>query len=237
MNFFLGHVLLAVRPMTSPSIQFLNSTANATVRPIIFQKNSNNTVQPQLLTVMPAGVRVQQLTPVVRSTNNQAATIVRLMSPVTSAIRPGTNAQQIFQLNSASQQQTPLVIKAITANRPQQSIVLNAGTQQKTIISQSQGQQVVLLNQNMLNVSNNAMPSTQMTLQMMTMDRSTESTATELPSSDRNLPQLDGTYDSDTENNDKNEQRNGAQISDTTHDHPLHKLQIDGSIDEPVSSP
>ena len=95
----------AIRPVTSSNIQFLNTTSNvnsANVRPIIFhQKTSGNSNQPQLLTVMPAGVRVQQLTPVIRPSSNQSATIVRLMSPVTSGIRQtGTGQQQIIQLNT-----------------------------------------------------------------------------------------------------------------------------------------
>jgi hypothetical protein len=122
-----------MRPVNSSHIQFVNTTSNSTVRPIIFhQKSSTTSTQPQLLTVMPAGVRVQQLTPVGRTSSNQGTTIVRLMSPT---MRSGTGQQQIIQLNTNKQQQ-PLVIKAITtsSNRQQQQpILLAANTQQKLI--------------------------------------------------------------------------------------------------------
>jgi hypothetical protein len=132
---------------------------------------------------MPAGIRVQQLTPVVRTASNQPTTIVRLMSPATSTIRPGTGQQQFIQFNTNKQQQ-PLVIKAITTNRQQQQqqqpILLTANTQSKTILPQTQ-QQVLVLNQGQQQ---------KFTLQMPTKDHGqTESTT------DNNIPQLDGTVD------------------------------------------
>ncbi len=132
---------------------------------------------------MPAGVRFQQLTPVVRATSNQPTTIVRLMSPGTSTIRPGTGQQQFIQLNTNKQQQ-PLVIKAITAtatNRQQQQpILFTTNTQSKTI--QPQTQQVLVLNQGQQQ---------KFTLQMPAKDHG----QTEPTKDNNNIPQLDGTAD------------------------------------------
>ncbi|CAF5147234.1 unnamed protein product, partial [Rotaria magnacalcarata] len=163
-----------VRPATTSNIQFLNTNSSSgsnTVRPIIFhQKSSNNSTQPQLLTVMPAGVRVQQLTPVVRGASNQPTTIVRLMSPATNTVRPGsTGQQQIIQLNTNKQQQ-PLVIKAITtqtSNRQHQPILLTGNMQQKTMTTQSQ-QQVLVFNQNAFSTAGGQQP--KFTLQMKNFD-------------------------------------------------------------------
>jgi hypothetical protein len=150
---------------------------------------------------MPAGVRVQQLTPVGRPSTNQPTTIVRLMSPATAGIRPGTGQQQIIQLNTNKQQQ-PLVIKAITAqtsNRQQQPILLAANTQQKTILPQSQQQQQVLvLNQGQQQ---------KFTLQMTNVDQSNLTTTTtnlnngqQEPKPDSGIPQLDGSVDDQVNN-------------------------------------
>jgi hypothetical protein len=189
-----------IRSGTTSNIQFLNATSsNTTVRPIIFhQKQTTNASQPQLLTVMPAGVRVQQLTPVVRTSSTQPATIVRLMSPATTTVRPGgTGQQQIIQLNTNKQQQ-PLVIKAITAqtsNRQQQQqpIILTTNTQQKTGTSQTQ-QQVLVLNQNTF--SNTSGQQQKFTLQMTNsapthVDHGQQEPTTET----KGIPQLDGSVD------------------------------------------
>ena len=203
-NLFQKPTTTTAQTVRSPNIQFLNAnSSNATVRPIIFhQKPSANSPQPQLLTVMPAGVRVQQLTPVVRAATNQPTTIVRLMSPATTTVRPGTTPgqQQIIQLNTNKQQQ-PLVIKAITAqtsaNRPQQQpIVLttNAPQQQQ---QQQQQQQVLVLNQN----STGQQP--KFTLQMANVDHSqhesnnepTTTTTTTTTTPTPSIPQLDGSVD------------------------------------------
>jgi D-serine deaminase-like pyridoxal phosphate-dependent protein len=143
---------------------------------------------------MPAGVRVQQLTPVVRASSTQPTTIVRLMSPATTTVRPGTTGQQqIIQLNTNKQQQHPLVIKAITAqtsNRQQQPILLAANTQQKTITSQTQ-QQVLVLNQNTLTGQQ-----PKFTLQMTNVDQSTNiDNGQQESTKDNPIPQLDGTVD------------------------------------------
>lgn len=234
--------ILAVRPVTSSSIQFVNTNstnASNTVRPIIFhQKGTNNAAQPQLLTVMPAGVRVQQLTPVVRGTSTQPTTIVRLMSPATTTVRPGTTGQQQFiQLNTNKQQQ-PLVIKAIsaqTSNRQQQPILLAANTQQKTIPAQSQ-QQVLVLNQNTFSTASGQQP--KFTLQMKNIDQpnstSVNTTTVAAPAPtlttnndngqqesamDTGIPQLDGCID-----NDDYVDRRTAIIP-----------QLDGTIDDQVN--
>ena len=157
---------------------------------------------------MPAGVRVQQLTPVGRQTSNQSATIVRLMSPITSGMRPGgTGQQQFIQLNTTNrQQQTPLVIKAITTpagNRPQQQhqpILLTANTQQKTILPQAQPQQVLLINQNTFNNNhnNNQAAQPKLTLQVTSADKTPAATTEgnqQEPTASNILPQLDGTVD------------------------------------------
>ena len=182
----------AIRPVNSSNIQFLNASSNSTVRPIIFnQKGTSNSNQPQLLTVMPAGVRFQQLTPVVRASSNQPTTIVRLMSPSNSTgVRTTTNQQQFIQLNTNKQQQ-PLVIKAITtSNRQQQPILLAANTQQKTILPQNQQQQVLVLNQNTFN-NNQGQQQTKFTFQMTNNDNNQQEPTTK----DNNIPQLDGTVD------------------------------------------
>jgi len=200
-----------IRPITSSNIQFVNATSNSTGRPIIFhQKGATSTNSPQLLTVMPAGVRVQQLTPVVRPTTNQAATIVRLMSPMTSTIRPGTGQQQIIQLNATKQQQNqPLVIKAITASgtnrqQQQQPILLTTNSQQKPFTSQTGTQQILVLNQNSFNNHFQSGTQPKLTLQMTNVDPTiTTTTATttnhhndhpthESTGNETNLPQLDG---------------------------------------------
>lgn len=134
---------------------------------------------------MPAGVRVQQLTPVIRGTTNQPTTIVRLMSPATSAVRPGTGQQQFFQLNTTKQQQ-PLVIKAITASTAnrQQPILITSNTQAKTITTQNQPQLLVL----------NQGQQPKFTLQVANNDHSQqESTAS--ANNNNNVPQLDGAVD------------------------------------------
>lgn len=158
------------------------------MRPIILhQKGATNSTHPQLLTVMPAGVRVQQLTPMIRGVSNQPTTIVRLMSPATSTIRPGTGQQQIIQLNTNKQQ--PLVIKAITAsttNRQQHPILLTANTQSKSILPQTQQQQQ---QQQQVLVLNPGQPQ-KVTLQMTAKDPGQQT-----PTTDHNIPQLDGTVD------------------------------------------
>lgn len=132
---------------------------------------------------MPAGVRVQQLTPVVRTTGNQPTTIVRLMSPATSTIRPGTGQQQIIQLNTTKQQQ-PLVIKAITANR-QQPILITSNAQSKTITGQNQPQLLVL----------NQGQQQKFTLQVATNDHNQTAPPNNNNNNNNNIPQLDGAVD------------------------------------------
>ncbi len=141
---------------------------------------------------MPAGVRVQQLTPVIRTSSNQPTTIVRLMSPGTSTIRPGTGQQQIIHLNTNKQQQ-PLVIKAITAssssNRQQQPILLTSNTQSKTLVPQTQ-QQVLVLNQ--------GQQQQKFTLQMTNVDQSNytnNNNSQQKSTTDNTIPQLDGIVD------------------------------------------
>jgi hypothetical protein len=186
-----------IRSGTTSNIQFLNATSsNTTVRPIIFhQKQTNNSSPPQLLTVMPAGVRFQQLTPVVRTSSSQPATIVRLMSPATTTVRPGgTQQQQIIQLNTNKQQQ-PLVIKAIsaqTANRQQQPIIFSTNTQQKTGSPQTQ-QQVLVLNQNTFSNTSGQQP--KFTLQMTNSTANVDHTHQEPKTETGGIPQLDGSVD------------------------------------------
>ena len=196
---------LAVRPATSASsIQFLNSTTNSNSRPLIFhQKTNNASPQTQLLTVMPAGVRVQQLTPVVRGASNQPTTIVRLMSPGTTTagnIRSGTGQHQIIQLNTSKQQSQPFVIKGITtqaSNRQQQPILLTTNAQQRSMLPPGQ-QQVLVLNQT------SGGQQAKFTLQMTSADpvNSTEHPRQE-PSTGTGLPQLDGSIDDQVENLDQ----------------------------------
>ena len=188
-----------VRPGTTSNIHFLNATSSNTVRPIIFhQKTSNNSQQPQLLTVMPAGVRVQQLTPVGRTSSAQPTTIVRLMSPATTTIRSGNpgQQQQFIQLNTNKQQQ-PLVIKAITAqtsNRSQQQpIILSTNTQQKSVTGQGQ-QQVLVLNQNSFTSSSGQQHPT-FTLQMATPTPNPDPPHQEPNSEPAEIPQVDGGVD------------------------------------------
>ncbi|CAF0833913.1 unnamed protein product [Rotaria sordida] len=188
-----SHPTQTIRPTMSSNIQFVNASANSTVRPIIFhQKTTTTSTQPQLLTVMPAGVRFQQLTPVVRTSTTQPTTIVRLMSPTTSTIRSTTGQQQFIQFNTNKQQQ-PLVIKAITAsNRLQQPILLTTNTQQKTISPQTQ-QQVLVLNQNTLN--NNQGQTSKLTLSMTNIDPSNSintNHSQQTSTNDNTMPQLDG---------------------------------------------
>ena len=154
---------------------------------------------------MPAGVRLQQLTPVMRGATTQPTTIVRLMSPATSSVRPGgTGHQQIIQLNTNKQQQ-PLVIKAITAqttNRPQmqqqqQSIVLTTNSQQKSIVQQGQ-QQVLVLNQNAF--TNAGGQQAKFTIQMTNAEPMSVTAATPPSNTDAalqlpSIPQLDGSVD------------------------------------------
>lgn len=175
---------------------------NNNVRPLIFhQKSNNSSQQTQLLTVMPAGVRVQQLTPVVRGSTNQPTTIVRLMSPATTTagnIRPGTGQHQIIQLNTSKQQNQPLVIKTISnpaSNRQQQPILLAANTQQKSMLPPGQ-QQVLVLNQNAFSSSGGQQP--KFTLQMTSSDQVNITTNTD-PPTDTGLPQLDGSIDDQVE--------------------------------------
>lgn len=190
-----------VRPGTTSNIHFLNATSSNAVRPIIFhQKTSNNSQQPQLLTVMPAGVRVQQLTPVGRAGSAQPTTIVRLMSPATTTIRsanPGQQQQQIIQLNTNKQQQ-PLVIKAITAqtsNRSQQQpIILSTNTQQKSATGQGQQQQVLVLNQNSFANTSGQQQAT-FTLQMANPTINPDPPKQEPTSQPSEIPQLDGGVD------------------------------------------
>jgi hypothetical protein len=140
---------------------------------------------------MPAGVRVQQLTPVGRQSSTQPTTIVRLMSPGTSTIRPGTGQQQFIQLNTNKQQQ-PLVIKAITAstaNRQQPIFLTSNNTQPKTIGPQTQQQQVLVLNQ--------GQPQ-KFTLQMTNVDQTNYKNndhSQQESTTNNNIPQLDGTVD------------------------------------------
>ena len=135
---------LAIRPTTSSNIQFLNTTSNSNIRPINFHQNGTTTsTQPQLLTVMPAGVHIQQLTPVAHSSSTQPTTIVRLMSPKT------TGQQQLIQLNTPKQQ--PLIVKAIsTSTSNRQPILLTSNTQSK-VNSSSMQQSILVLNQNTTN--------------------------------------------------------------------------------------
>ena len=219
-------------------------------RPIIFhQKASTPTTQPQLLTVMPAGVRVQQLTPVVRGATNQAATIVRLMSPAMSNVRPSTGQQQIIQLNTnKQQQQQPLVIKAITGpniHRQQaQPILLAANTQQKMIAPQTQPQQVLLLNQNSFN--NNQSTQAKFTLQPGNAEASNSPQADQVqPEStgDSTLPQLDGSGSVDMCANDTNQISTVERTLDLFQQHRIPSKahpwipQIDGVADDQVRSP
>ena len=202
---------------------------------------------------MPAGVRLQQLTPVVRPASNQAATIVRLMSPMTSTIRPGTGQQQIIQLSTTKQQQSqPLVIKAITApaaNRHQQQpILLTTNAQQKTIATQPGTPQILLLNQNSFN---NHFQGSQpkLTLQMTNVEPTTTTTnhtdhqSHEPTTNETNLPQLDGIYTDesaadqmDTENT---IERILHQIKDEENSSSIVSAipQLDGTVDDQVSSP
>lgn len=187
--------VLAVRPATPAStIQF---TTNNTVRPLIFhQKTNSNSSQPQLLTVMPASVRLQQLTPVVRAPTAQPTTIVRLMPPTSTPTTSTTGTQQIIQLNANKQTNQPLVIKAITtqaSNRQQQQpIFLTTTAQQKTLLGQpgqqQQQQQVLVLNQNAFANPNGQ--TTKFTLQMTHAD-----TTRPESNSDPGIPQLDGSVD------------------------------------------
>jgi hypothetical protein len=136
---------------------------------------------------MPAGVRVQQLTPIIRASSTHPTTIVRLMSPATSTIRPGTGQQQIIQLNTNKQQQ-PLVIKAITASTSnrQQPILLTSNTQTKTILPQNQQQQQFLV----LNQGQQQQQQQQKFTLQITNDNGQQESTT-----DNSLPQLDGTVD------------------------------------------
>ena len=197
-----------VRSGTTSNIHFLNATSSNTVRPIIFhQKTSNNSPQPQLLTVMPAGVRVQQLTPVVRTSSTQPTTIVRLMSPANTSIRQGNPGQQQFIQLNANKQHQPLVIKAITAqtsNRPQQQqqpIILAANTQQKSFAGQGQ-QQVLVLNQNTFANTSGQQQQQQpkFTLQMANTTTTTTTTHVDQPRQEPTpeppeIPQVDGGVD------------------------------------------
>jgi hypothetical protein len=136
---------------------------------------------------MPAGVRVQQLTPVIRASSNQPTTIVRLMSPGTSTIRSSTGQQQFIQLNTNKQQQ-PLVIKAITTQNRQQPILLTSNTQSKTIGPQTQ-HQVLVLNQGQQQ---------KFTLQMTNIDQSNHTNndnGQQESTTDKPIPQLDGSVD------------------------------------------
>ena len=205
---------LAVRSTPTPNIQFVNTTSASVsnaIRPIIFhQKTPTTSPQPQLLTVMPAGVRVQPLTPVVRGSSTQP-TIVRLMSSTTTNVRPSTGQQQIIQLNTNKQQQ-PLVIKAIsaqTSNRQQQQqqqqpILLAANTQQKLNTTQSQ-QQILVLNQNTI-TSTASIQSPKLALQIANSDQPTSTSVSATPTIDndqqestvhRGISQLDGCYDNE----------------------------------------
>ena len=195
---------LAVRPATSVSnIQFLSNASSNSLRPIIFhQKPNTASAQPQLLTVMPAGVRFQQLTPIVRSASSQSNTIVRLMSPVTSTagLRPGIGQQQIIQFNTNKQQTQPLVLKGTTtqsSNRQQQQpIFLTTNAQSKTMLPQSQ-QQVLVFNQNSGSMGGGQQA--KFTLQVTNLDPSPatdtaqhEATTT---TTEPRIPQLDGSID------------------------------------------
>lgn len=232
----------AILPTTASNFQFLNATSNSTVRPIIFhQKPGSTTTQTQLLTVMPAGVRVQQLTPVGRATSTQPTTIVRLMSPATSNVRPSTGQQQFIQLGTNKQQQ-PLVIKAITTpNRPQQQpILLTTNTQQKTILPQAQ-QQVLVLNQNTLN-NNQAQPS-KITFTMTNMDSSNSSNVNHSQSTsttDNPMPQLDGCDSMEMSSDDTNRITNVESLLESLQKQTSTKIidefipQIDGTSDDQV---
>jgi hypothetical protein len=164
---------------------------------------------------MPAGVRVQQLTPVVRASSNQPTTIVRLMSPATTNIRPGTGQQQFIQLNTNKQHQ-PLVIKAITAqtsNRQQQQpILLAANTQQKP----SQ-QQVLVFNQN----STGQQP--KFTLQMTNNDHNQQE-----PTTDNRIPQLDGSVDDQIILNGTSKQQQ------TLANHETSQTTLNGNEQQPI---
>ena len=244
----------AIRPLTASNIQFFNTASNsvsAGARPIIFhQKASTPTTQPQLLTVMPAGVRVQQLTPVIRGASNQAATIVRLMSPAMSNVRPSTGQQQIIQLNTnKQQQQQPLVIKAISgpsiSRQQPQPILLAANTQQKMIApQQTQPQQVLLLNQTPFN--NNQSTQAKFTLQPANAEASSSPQADQVqPEStgESTLPQLDGSSSADMCSNDTNQISTVERTLELFHQYcipsEMHQWipQIDGVADEQVSSP
>ena len=146
---------------------------------------------------MPAGVRVQQLTPVIRGSSTQPTTFVRFMSPSTSIIRPGTGQQQIIQLNTTKQQQ-PLVIKAITTSTTnrQQPILLTSNTQSKTILSQNP-QQVLVFNQGQGQQQ-------KFTLQMANVEQTNhtnndnnnqQETTTTTITTENPIPQLDGSVD------------------------------------------
>ncbi|CAF2762547.1 unnamed protein product [Rotaria sp. Silwood2] len=234
-----SHPTQTFRPTTSSNIQFVNACSNSTVRPIIFhQKATTTSTQPQLLTVMPAGVRVQQLTPVVRTSSTQPTTIVRLMSPTTATARPTTGQQQFIQLNTNKQQQ-PLVIKAITtSNRQQQPILLTTNTQQKTFLPQTQ-QQVLVLNQNTLN--NNQDQTSKLTLSMANIDQANSiniNHSQQMPTIDNSMPQLDGCNSIETSSQDMNRITTvdnmldilQKQISIKTHYEFIP--QIDGTIDD-----
>ncbi|CAF0759351.1 unnamed protein product [Adineta steineri] len=226
-----SHSPTTIRPTMSSNIQFLNTTSNPNVRPIIFhQKGTTSSTQPQLLTVMPAGVRVQHLSPVVRTSSTQPTTIVRFMSPVTSTLRPGTGQQQFIQLNTNKQQQ-PLVIKAITAssaNRQQQPILITTNTQQKNMIPQNQ-QQVLVFNQNTFNNNNNNQGQQQQpkfTIHTTNIDQTNstnnnnnneqhESTV------DNTIPQLDGCYSMET-----------SEYSLEKSEQNVFIPQLDGTVDD-----
>ena len=199
---------------------------------------------------MPAGLRVQQLTPVVRPAANQAATIVRLMSPVTSTIRPGTGQQQIIQLNTTKQQQNqPLVIKAITAtgtNRQQQQqqpILLTTTSQQKAITPQTGTQQILVLNQNSFN---NHFQGSQpkLTLQMTNVDPTTinhnDHQPQESTTNETNLPQLDGIYIEDSFSDQMDVEKsvetvfNQMNDEENSFDTAWSIPQLDGTVDDQV---
>ncbi|CAF3932022.1 unnamed protein product, partial [Rotaria magnacalcarata] len=230
-----------IRPAAGSNIQFLNATSNSGVRPIIFhQKSATTSTQPQLLTVMPAGVRVQQLTPVMRGSSTQPTTFVRLMSQTASGIRPATGQQQIIHLNTNKQQQ-PLVIKAITTpnRQQQQSIVLTTNTQQKPTLPQAQ-QQVLVLNQNTLN-NNQGQPS-KFTLSMGHIDQSnsinTNQSQPPSPTVDNSMQQLDGCDSIGIASQHCDTQTNVEYILESLHKHSsiiTHDElipQIDGTIDD-----
>ncbi|CAF3829153.1 unnamed protein product [Rotaria magnacalcarata] len=238
---FVSHPTQTIRPAAGSNIQFLNATSNSGVRPIIFhQKSATTSTQPQLLTVMPAGVRVQQLTPVMRGSSTQPTTFVRLMSQTASGIRPATGQQQIIHLNTNKQQQ-PLVIKAITTpnRQQQQSIVLTTNTQQKPTLPQAQ-QQVLVLNQNTLN-NNQGQPS-KFTLSMGHIDQSnsinTNQSQPPSPTVDNSMQQLDGCDSIGIASQHCDTQTNVEYILESLHKHSsiiTHDElipQIDGTIDD-----